>query len=140
MELIFSFAALVAALSALYLARKNRCAMVYLAGAVASLAGCGPITPPPTNAFLVVFHNQSNFPQNVTVRVWDANSRFLGESRGKVQPGSEQTFRLGPTPADLVEVDAGWGPVGWNGPDVAGFWVFHVVFPSGSTWKEFPVQ
>jgi hypothetical protein len=106
----------------------------------ASIAGCGPIQQPQPNRYIVVFHNQSNFAQDVTVKVWAANSAWIGEEKLKVQPNQEGRFVFGTTPGDLVEIDAGWGPAAWNGPEVDGFWVFHVSFPNALSWREYPVQ
>ena len=104
---------------AFFLMKKTaRGIRLFLIASLLASAGCGPIQKPRQNRYVVVFHNQSTFAQDVTVKVWATNSVWVGEEKLKVQPNDEGVFVFGALPGDLVVIDAGWGSAAWNGPDV----------------------
>jgi hypothetical protein len=108
------------------------------------LCGCGPVkTPPPSPSFVVVIHNDLAAPELVDLS-WRRGATVGPRARATIPAGGWHSFFVGFTP-DMVELDSAAFPAQsggkiWQAPDYWGFYVFHVRYPSGATWCEYPVK
>lgn len=113
------------------------------------LIGCGPMINGhsgggQTYGFVVVVHNQDvAFAETATLSWWQG-STIVGSATYLMPAGGEATFVIGPTP-DGIELDTTAHPAQAGGqvyqtPDYWGWHIYHVNYPSGFAWGDFPVQ
>ena len=106
---------------------------------------CGPISkPPPRPSFVVVVHNLDIVYPETAVVSWWKDSEIIGITTRTIPAGGDATFFIGFIP-DGFELDttahpAQSGGQAWSGPEISGCYVFHVVYPTGYTWKEYEVK
>ena len=119
-------------------------AVLALLGAVL-FSGCGP-SPAHCNYnphFLFVVHNNDVAYPTTATCTWWRGSQISGKHESLIPGGGFCAFDLGDQP-DGVEVNtivwpAPFGAV-WQSPDYKAWRVFHINYPSGTSWGEVPAS
>ncbi len=132
-----------------YRSWRIRCLLPFALVAAGMVQGCGPMIyghsgGGPNYSFTVVVHNNDvAYAESVSVSWW-LGSSVVGQSSVVIPAGGSFAFPMGHVAPDGFELDsaahpAPYGQV-WQSPDYQGYWIFHVEYPSGVTWREFPVS
>lgn len=114
--------------------------------------GCGPPQGSAPRQFILVVHSNDVGFVDTAVVTWWRGSAVVGSSTVVVPAGpddprgghpAQASIFMGPDAPDGFEVDVegAWSaPNGavWGRPDYAKWSVFHVVYPTGSSWGEWP--
>jgi len=111
---------------------------------VALLAGCGPVSTPPPDHFLVYLWNDTSHSQAFIVREGDLPGVISTVESRTVAAHSVEAFEFGTAPGRAVEIDVPAGALTFNfanftfagGPDK--FWVLDVDYPHGYSWNAVP--
>jgi len=113
--------------------------------AIGLACGCGPVNGKPKSpSFVVVVHNDDLlYPETMNLSWWNA-STIAGVQTATIPGGGSHVFFVGFMP-DGFELDSTAYPAQsggqvWQTPEYAGFYVFHVHYPTGVTWGEYPVR
>jgi len=110
---------------------------------ISASLGCGPVNRQKDPSFVVVVHNTDTYPETAVVSWW-LGSTIAGVTTKTIAPGGSESFYVGFMPdgfeLDTTAYPAQSGGQVWMTPEYRGFYVFHVLYPSGSSWGEVEVK
>jgi len=117
-----------------------------------SSSGCGPVSSPSHRAFELEFRDDLGIGASFQIICYYQDPNQDQIFNAVLPPGGTVTVVVGATPQAINIQGAIWsggisgtGPVFWKGESYGEsqfgtFWLFHIEYPSGVWWGQFPKQ